>query len=164
MRSSRCTIYRRAAGISTTLLAFWLLVLSPVTAASADGNAFGTASSLPKTYASALSPADIARLSTNPVDKVIILLRNQHPETPGKASQGASRAALLANDQAHVTNELAALKAAAGRLATDPAVLAVVPDKLVTGPSPAAAAASAAAVPSASAATVTVTAAPGVCP
>ena len=183
MRSSRCTIYRRAAGISTTLLAFWLLVLSPVTAASADGNAFGTASSLPKTYASALSPADIARLSTNPVDKVIILLRNQHPETPGKASQGASRAALLANDQAHVTNELAALKAPAvhaysfvnavaatvskaeaDRLATDPAVLAVVPDKLVTGPSPAAAAASAAAVPSASAATVTVTAAPGVCP
>jgi hypothetical protein len=144
-----------------------------------------TIPNVPKTYSSALSPADIARLSANPTDRVIVLLRNQHPEVPGKAGQKAARAATLANDQAHLTNELSALHAPnvhaynfvnavsatvskdeADRLATDPTVLAVVPDATVQGPSKAASAASIAAASPRSPLSLSapVTPAPGVCP
>jgi hypothetical protein len=109
------------------------------------------------TYPSALSPADLARLSASPIQKVIVILRNQHPEVPGAPGRVAARAATLKGDQAHITNELATLRAPnvhsysfvnavsatvsaaeKDRLAADPAVLAVVPDTLVAAPTKAA--------------------------
>lgn len=147
-----------------------------------------TQAAVPGTYQSALSPADIARLSANPVQKVIILLRNQHPEVSGRAGaqEKVRRASTLSGDQGPITRELTALhapgihsyafvnavaatisKPEADRLATNPAVLAVVPDSVVQAPtgaaSAAAMAAAAGAVPSSGAATAATPAA-GVCP
>jgi hypothetical protein len=105
-------------------------------------------------YQSALSPPDIARLSANPTDRVIVLLRDQHPELPGTVIGRSARAARLAGDQRSISSELRTLKvprlqdysfvnaiaatmskAEADRLSTNPSVLAVVPDSLVQGPS-----------------------------
>ncbi len=137
-----------------------------------------TAGKRPTTHPSALSPSDIARLSANAADRVIVLLRNQHPEAPGLAGAQAQRAAVLSGDQSRLVSELAAVRAPrvkrfsfvnaiaatvstaeAQRLAGNPAVAAVVPDSLVRGPSPAAAAAAGAGGRAAAP-----TAAPGVCP
>ena len=60
---------------------------------------------VPKTFSSALSPADIARLAASPTDRVIILLRNQHAEKPGVSGQRANRASTLQGDQSHITDE-----------------------------------------------------------
>jgi len=119
---------------------------------------------LPPTYTSALSPAQIANLSANPDQRVIVILQNQHPEATAK-SQRQQREAKLASDEAPIVNELHTLhaprvstysvlnavattvsRAEAARLATDPAVAAVIPDVAVQGPSPAASAATEAAV------------------
>ena len=119
---------------------------------------------VPNTYASALSPAQIVQLSANPAQRVIVILRNQHPEATSKSSRQL-RASRLAADQAQILAELRTLRAPrvhgfavlnavaatvsqdeAARLATNPAVAAVVPDVAVAGPSPAASAAAEAAV------------------
>jgi hypothetical protein len=166
---------RRSLLIVAAAIALMASGILPMTAQAAAGP------NVPKTYSSALSPAEIARLAANPTQRVIVLLRNQHPEVPGTAGQKASRASTLAGDQAHITGELSVLgapnlhsyhfvnavsatvsQAEADRLATDPAVLAVVPDLLVKGPTKAASLASVAAASPLSA--TAVTAAPGVCP
>lgn len=118
---------------------------------------------LPATHSSALAPADIARLSANATDRVIVLLHNQHPEAPGQPAAGgvqpaalAQRVSALKGDQSPILSELSALQAPrvhsysfvnaisatvspaeAQRLAANPAVAAVVPDAVVHGPAPA---------------------------
>ncbi len=105
---------------------------------------------VPKTYLSALTPQQIQSLSRDANQKVIVLLRNQHTETPGATSARRSR---LASDQSPITHELSALHAAnlhsysfinavsattssaeVARLRQDPAVAAVVPDTQVQAP------------------------------
>jgi hypothetical protein len=112
---------------------------------------------VPNTYSSALTPAQITALSANPNQPVIIILRNQHPEVTAKASTRRTRDSKLAADQTPILSELRTLRAPAVhgysvlnavaatvsraeavRLATNPAVAAVVPDSIVSGPSPAA--------------------------
>ncbi len=114
------------------------------------GSTNGTKPAVPKTYLSPLSPAQIAQLSQNATDKVIILLRNQHPEAP---TLPAGRAARLGADQRPIVSELGQLhavnlhsysfvnavsatvsQAEANRLQSDPAVLSVVPDTVVQAP------------------------------
>jgi hypothetical protein len=133
----------------------------------------------PATYASALSPADIARLSSNATDRVIVLLKNQHPEIPGPVGALAQRLSAVSGDQGPIVSELSTLRAPsvhsfsfvnaisatvssaeAQRLAADPTVAAVVPDAVVSDPSPA----PPAGTPSGAAPAVTPPVAPGVCP
>ncbi|MGA8016246.1 MAG: S8 family serine peptidase [Candidatus Dormiibacterota bacterium] len=102
---------------------------------------------IPKTYLSALTPQQIQSLSQNENQKVIVLLKDQHPEA---AAPGSGRSALLAADQSPITHELSQLHAPGihansfvnavsatvstaevSRLEQDPAVLAVVPDTQV---------------------------------
>jgi Subtilase family len=121
-----------------------------------------TRPALPKAYLSTLTPQQIASLSRNANQKVIVLLRNQHPEAPTPKS---GRAAKLAADQAAIVHELSQLRAPRlrsysfvnavsatvssaelARLQQDPAVSAVVPDvqvaassstpQIVAGPAP----------------------------
>jgi hypothetical protein len=119
---------------------------------------------VPRTYQSALTPAQIAKFSANQNQKVIVVLRNQHPEAAARSALRV-RAAKLAADQAQILKELRTLRSPsvhaygllnavaatvsrdeAARLAGNPAVAAVVADTVVKGPSRAASAASAAAV------------------
>lgn len=112
---------------------------------------------VPNTYSSALTPAQITALSADPNQRVIIIMRNQHPEVTAKASTRLTRDSKLAADQTPILSELRTLRAPAvhgysvlnavsatvsraeaARLATNPAVAAVVPDSIVSGPSPAA--------------------------
>jgi Subtilase family len=149
------------------------------------GQATATAPAVPKVYPSPLSPAQIAQLSANSSEKVIILLANQHGEVPGTAANTAARAKVLAAAQAPLLSELKSLSAPnlhaysflnaisatvshaeAVRLAANPLVSAVVPDTTVTGPTTTPVVPAAAAAPAtqkASPATVTAPAA-GVCP
>jgi hypothetical protein len=144
--------------------------------------ALGALPPAPKTFKSALSPGDIARLSANATQRVIVLLRNQHPETPASGRQATVRAAALSADQAPIAAELTAVHASGikrysmvnavaasvsdaevARLTTNPAVRAVIPDGVVRGPAKVETGAQTAAVatptPSPSAQP-----APGVCP
>ncbi|HEU5001674.1 MAG TPA: S8 family serine peptidase [Actinomycetota bacterium] len=126
------------------------LAASPASAAPAPG-VFA-----PPTYLSPLSQAQVAALSANATQNVIVVLRNQHPEVPGAGNQASHRASTLRGDQAPILNELRTLQAPkaqgysfinavaatmstaeAARLAADPSVLEVVPDSVVPGPSPA---------------------------
>src|SRR5215475_3210449 len=105
---------------------------------------------IPKTYLSALTPQQIQSLSADANQKVIVLLRNQHPEAPGATAVRRSR---LASDESPITKELSQLHAGhlhsysfvnavsatistaeANRLRQDPAVAAVVPDTQVQAP------------------------------
>jgi hypothetical protein len=177
-RQGRSPAARRrllALGATTTVLSL-----------AVTGAAANPARRLPATYKSALAPADIARLSANATDRVIVLLKNQHPEVPGPAGALAQRQSALAGDESPIVSELSTLRAPAvhrfsfvgavsatvssaeaQRLATDPTVAAVVPDTVVPGPAPAPAAPTALAGPLSSggaAPAVTPTPAPGVCP
>lgn len=112
--------------------------------------------SLPATHPSGLTPAQIAQLSQNQTERVIVLFRNQHPEAPDAA---AARSGAVANDQGRVVGELRQLQSPnvhaysflnaiaatvshdeATRLGQDPSVLAVVPDRVVQSRTSAAAA------------------------
>src|SRR5215469_12771362 len=101
-----------------------------------------------------LTPADVARLSADANKKSIVVFRDQHPELPARAAGTAARDAAVATDQRAVTNELNQLhgaprslhtvnavaatisQAEADRLAADPAVQAVVPDRFIPRPAP----------------------------
>lgn len=106
---------------------------------------------VPKAYLSTLTPQQIASLAQNANQKVIVLLRNQHPEAPTAKS---GRAAKLAADQSAIVHELSQLRAPKlhsysfvnavsatvssaeeARLQQDPAVAAVVPDTQVAASS-----------------------------
>jgi hypothetical protein len=103
--------------------------------------------SVPKTFKSALTPAQIQALSQNANQRVIVLLRNQFTAAP-RASR--LRRANLVTTQTPITGELQTLharhvhaysfinaisatmsSAEVARLKTDPAVQAVVPDTIV---------------------------------
>jgi hypothetical protein len=162
-----------------------LLALGATTAAlglAVTGAAATPVQGPPATFASALSPADIAQLSANATDRVIVLLKNQHPEIPGPAGAFAQRLSALSGDQGPIVSELSTLRAPAihrfsfvnaisatvssaeaQRLAADPTVAAVVPDAVVSGPSPAPPATPAGTAKGAAPA-VTPPVAPGVCP
>jgi Subtilase family len=101
-----------------------------------------------------LTPADVARLSANATERSIIVLRNQHPELPARGAGAAARVATVRSDQQAVTSELDQLhgsprslhtvnavaatisQAEANRLAANPAVQAVVPDRFIPRPAP----------------------------
>src|SRR5258708_29389980 len=123
------------------------LGMAAILAIGMAGVPVGSQAAAPRTYQSALSPADIARLSANPVQRVIVLYRNQHPEVSGRtgSTEKARRASALAGEQSRIRVELATLhapsvhaysfvnavaatvsKAEADRLAAAPAVTAVV--------------------------------------
>ncbi|HYA00489.1 MAG TPA: S8 family serine peptidase [Candidatus Binatia bacterium] len=132
---------RWLAAMGTAAAVIGAVAAGPAPAQAASGP------SIPKAYLSALSPQQIEQLSQNQNQKVIVVLRNQHPEAP---DPGANRAALLASDQSSITGELAQLHAGGvraysfvnavsatisaaevARLQQDPAVEAVVPDSEV---------------------------------
>ena len=120
-------------------------------AAIAAGTAFAlagvTAPANAATGPAPLTPQLIAQLAQGPQKPVIVLLRNQHPETPPNKSNDQRRAAVTQTDQAplvdqvkqtgathvhqfSVINGFAAQMTAAesAHLATDPDVAAIVPD------------------------------------
>lgn len=118
------------------------------------GGAATKSPALPTTHLSPLSQAQAADLSANATQNVIVVLQNQHPEVSGAGGQTGNRAKTLKADQAPILNELQTLHApkAQGysfvnavaatmssdeeaRLAANPSVLAVVPDRVVQGPS-----------------------------
>jgi len=103
--------------------------------------------------ASAVPVAQAAPAGGAAVQHVIVLLKNQHPEAPAGPATIGRRATLTAADQAplvaharggggrdfrqlHVSNAFAAAVPAAevAKLAADPAVAAVLPDRLVAAP------------------------------
>jgi hypothetical protein len=107
----------------------------------------GTAGADPGTQAP-LSAADAQALSTNVTDKVIVVFKNQLSATPENAADATGRNSTLAGIQQPVVNELSQTKAQnvhalqvinavsatvspgeAQRLAADPAVAEVVPDR-----------------------------------
>ena len=102
---------------------------------------------VPRTFKSALTPAQIQALSQNANQRVIVLLRNQFTQAPLASRLRRSN---LATTQSPITNELRLVharrvhaysfinaisatmsKAEVARLKTDPAVKAVVPDTVV---------------------------------
>lgn len=104
-------------------------------------------------WSSHLTPAQVGVLSANADQRVIVLLRNQHADLTGHNSQ-ARRAQAFAVDRAPIVAQLRQLHAPrvvayrtlnavattvspaeAAHLRADPAVLAVDPDVVVTGPS-----------------------------
>ena len=108
---------------------------------------------VPKTYRSPLTAAQITQLSAGANDRVIILIRDEATDLLGGRLL-IDRAAALHASEAPIVNELSKLhvqtlhaysvinavsatvsKAESERLATNPTVLAVVPDRQVTGPS-----------------------------
>jgi hypothetical protein len=114
------------------------------------GQAFAATQGSP--VAGVLSVADVTRLSADATQRSIIVLRNQHRETPARAGTADARAGAVESDQRAIKGELATLhstarslhtvnaiaatisKAEAGRLAANPAVQAVVPDRVVPHP------------------------------
>ena len=105
---------------------------------------------VPRTFKSALTPAQIQTLSGNANQRVIVLLRNQFTQAPRSSRLRRSN---LATTQTPITNELRLVharrvhaysfinavsatmsKAEVARLKTDPAVQAVVPDTVVQAP------------------------------
>jgi hypothetical protein len=149
-------------------------------AALAVGTAFAVAGAIPPAAVAAtgpqpLTPQLIAQLSQGPQQPVIVLLKNQHPETPPNKANDQRRAAVTQTDQRpmvdqvrqtgathvqqySVINGFAARMTAAERthLATDPSVAAIVPDLPVKP--------AAAPTPTAAAKPGAVTANPSVCP
>jgi len=120
-------------------------------AAIAAGTAFALVGAIPPAAAATgpqpLTPQLIAQLSQGPQKPVIVLLKNQHPETPPNKANGQRRAAVTQTDQAplvdqvkqtgathvhqySVINGFAAKMTTAetAHLATDPNVAAIVPD------------------------------------
>ncbi|HEY3609648.1 MAG TPA: S8 family serine peptidase, partial [Pseudonocardiaceae bacterium] len=136
-------------------------VRSFTAAALAVGTAFAVAGAIPPAAVAAtgpqpLTPQLIAQLSQGPQQPVIVLLKNQHPETPPSKANGRRRAAITQTDQRSmvdqvrqtgathvqqysVINGFAARMTTAERthLAADPGVAAIVPDlpvKLAAAP------------------------------
>ncbi len=125
-----------------------------------------------------LTPAQIAAYSKRPDHRVIVLLRNQFPSQLGHGDRGLqARATTLAHSQRAIHSELVRLhapnlhsfrfinalsasvsSAERARLAADPAVRAVVPDRKVTLP-----AAQRAQTTSSAQARATVNKTPGIC-
>jgi hypothetical protein len=104
-------------------------------------------------WTSALSASQASSLSSHATDRVIVLLRNEQSNLAGP-SRLSARASALATDQTPIVDQLHQLHASrvvgyrmvnavattvspaeATNLAEDPAVLAVVPDSIVQGPS-----------------------------
>lgn len=121
-----------------------------MTASTAGASAQSTSTGNPL---AGLSARQILRLGAHPDDRVIVLLRNQQPDTAGRFSSLAKRRSELHSDQQPVLDELAALhakrvhgyglidavsatvtKSEAQRLARQPEVSAVVPDQKVSLP------------------------------
>ncbi|HEY7199733.1 MAG TPA: S8 family serine peptidase, partial [Candidatus Dormibacteraeota bacterium] len=133
--------------MSRRLVAAMVGVLLPL---ALGGQAFAATQGSP--VAGVLSVADVTRLSADATQRSIIVLRNQHRETPARAGTAGARASAVESDQRAIKSELAALhstarslhtvnaiaatisKAEAGRLAANPAVQAVVPDRVVPRP------------------------------
>lgn len=131
----------------------WVLAIAStaaVGAASFSSPALARTPVTPATHPSALTPAQIAQLSRNQTERVIVLFRNQHGEAPAPAG---IRSGAIANDQSRIVGELQQLRAPklhaysfvnavaatishaeAVRLGQDPQVLAVVPDRVVHAP------------------------------
>jgi hypothetical protein len=126
----------------------WLIALA-VAVLPLAGSGPAAASQAAPGSGSSLSPADVARLSADATKRSIVVFRNQHPELPARAAGTASRAAAVESDQRAVRAELDRLhggarslhtvnavtatisQAEADRLAANPAVQAVVPDRFV---------------------------------
>jgi hypothetical protein len=130
----------------------WLLVLAAATLPLAMTGQASAASPAAGGQSSSLSPADIVRLSAGADQRSIVILRDQHAELPANRAGAGSRAAAVESDQRgvraelnqlhsssrslHVVNAVAATisVAEAARLAANPAVQAVVPDRVVQRP------------------------------
>jgi Subtilase family len=132
----------------------WPLILAAVLLPLAMASPASAASRAPADPVAPLTPADVARLSADATQRSIIVFRNQHPELPARGAQAGARAAAVASDQRAVTGELNQLhggarslhtvnavaatisRAEADRLAANPAVRAVVPDRFTPRPPP----------------------------
>jgi hypothetical protein len=130
----------------------WLLVLAAATLPLAMTGQASAASQAGGGQSGSLSPADIVRLSAGADQRSIVILRDQHAELPANPASASSRAAAVESDQRgiraelnqihsssrslHVVNAVAATisVAEAARLAANPAVQAVVPDRVVQRP------------------------------
>jgi hypothetical protein len=126
----------------------WLIALAAATLPLAMSGQAAASQPGPGSGAS-LSAADVARLSADATKRSIVVFRNQHPELPARAAGTGSRAAAVESDQRAVRAELNQLhggarslhtvsaltatisQAEADRLAANPAVQAVVPDRFV---------------------------------
>jgi len=104
-------------------------------------------------HAGGLSPAEVQRLAQNANQRVVVILRDQHPNLPPRGNLRAARTQAISNDQSaivaelqqvhaprlhafHLINVVAATVSSAeeARLKADPAVQAVVPDRVIALP------------------------------
>ena len=86
-------------------------VRSLTAAVLAVGTAFAVAGAIPPAAAAAtgpqpLTPQLIAQLSQGPRQPVIVLLKNQHPETPPNKANDLRRAAVTQNDQRPMVDQV----------------------------------------------------------
>jgi Peptidase inhibitor I9 len=132
----------------------WLLILAAVLLPLSMASPATAASRAPTDPGAPLTPSDVARLSADANKRSIIVFRNQHPELPARGAAAGPRAAAVESDQRTVKSELSQLhggarslhtvnavaatisQAEVDRLAANPAVQAVVPDRFITRPAP----------------------------
>jgi hypothetical protein len=135
----------------------WLLIVAAALLPLAAAGPAAAASPAPSGGGAPLTAADVARLSAGATNPSIIVFRDEHPELPDRGANVSKRQAAVAADQSGVSRELAQLhapqrsfhtvnavaatisQAEASRLAANPAVQAVVPDRFIPRPGPLAA-------------------------
>lgn len=132
----------------------WPLILAAALLPLATASPASAASRAPGDPVAPLTAADVAALSAGATQRSIIVFRNQHPELPARGAGAGARAAAVVSDQRAVTSELNQLHggarslhtvsavaatispAEAARLAANPDVRAVVPDRFTPRPLP----------------------------
>ena len=132
----------------------WLLLLAVALLPVGMASPAAAAPAPPPEPGTPLTMGDVARLSADASKRSIIIFRNQHPELPARGARASARAAAVDADQRAVKSELSQLhstarslhtvnavaatisQAEADRLAADPAVQAVVPDRFIPRPAP----------------------------
>lgn len=153
-RSQCSPVSRRvlAAAVSAATVAGLATGLATPSTAAPASRAAGSGAHSVHIFRTQLTRAQIAAYAKRPDHRVIILLRNQFPSQLGHGDRGLqSRAVTLAHSQRAIHSELARLHAPnlhsfrfinalsasvstaeRARLAADPAVRAIVPDRMVT--------------------------------
>jgi hypothetical protein len=143
--------WRVGLALSITLPSLWLGLRYQAAASSATPAGLSLASHIAQ--GGRLTASDILRLSQDANQRVLVLFHNQHPELPNTARARASRQAVVAGDQAAVLGQLSQVHATrvhaysvinavaatvssaeAAQLAANPAVAAVVPDRVIQAP------------------------------
>jgi len=148
------TIWRTLLASTVTLSLAAQAAARPNTGhADTGGAAVGGTTVSSRIHAGGLSPAEVQRLAQNADQRVVVILRDQHPNLPARGALRAARTQAISSDQSsivaelqqvhaprlhtfHLINVVAATVSSAeeARLKANPAVQAVVPDRVIAFP------------------------------